>query len=193
MASSKGLKANKPTEFTSSRSCSKEFIQECDGYIQLTNPTASNASRIVFILSYVKGPAPTAWKRQYCLSRKNQTNTFDKFKKRFFDSFGDPNKKANALTKLECHIQGRNVTNMVDPHLFSPLFPSRSLYTLSPDSMPLTLHFHTSHIVCTVYPPNGGYLSSTCTLDPSSTCCTIRLPALRYAPYIRDILYAFVL
>src|SRR5882762_4491979 len=107
MALSKGLKANKPTEFTGSHSRSEEFIQECDGYIQLTDPTASNASRIAFILSYVKGPAPMAWKQQYCLSAKHQTDTFNKFKKRFFDSFGDPNKKANALTKLEHHIQGR--------------------------------------------------------------------------------------
>src|SRR5882762_11294692 len=107
MASSKGLKANKPTKFTGSRSCSEEFIQECNGYIQLTDPTASNASRIAFVLLYVKGPAPTAWKWQYCLSRKNQTDTFDEFKKRFFDLFGNPNKKANALTKLERHIQGR--------------------------------------------------------------------------------------
>jgi len=107
MASSKGLKANKPTEFTGSRSQSEEFIQECDGYIQLTNPTASNASCIAFVLSYVKGPAPTAWKWQYCLSGKHQTDTFDEFKKPFFDSFGDLNKKANTLTKLECHIQGR--------------------------------------------------------------------------------------
>ena len=107
MASSKGLKANKPTEFTGSRSRSEEFIQECEGYIQLTDPTASNTSRVAFVLSYVKGPALTAWKRQYCLSGKHQTDVFDEFKKRFFDLFGDPNKKANALTKLERHIQGR--------------------------------------------------------------------------------------
>jgi len=107
MASSKGLKANKLTEFTGSCSRSKEFIQECDGYIQLTDPTTSNASHIAFVLSYVKGPTPMAWKWQYCLSGKTQVNTFDEFKKRFFDSFGNPNKKANTLTKLECHIQGR--------------------------------------------------------------------------------------
>jgi len=106
MASSKGLKANKPTEFTGSCTRSEEFIQECNGYIQLTDSTASNASRIAFVLLYVKGPTPTAWKQQYSLSKKDQSDTFDEFKKRFFDSFGDPNKKANTLTKLEHHIQG---------------------------------------------------------------------------------------
>jgi len=48
-----------------------------------------------------------AWKWQYCLSKKDQSDTFVEFKAQFFKSFGNPNKKANALTKLEHHIQGQ--------------------------------------------------------------------------------------
>jgi len=102
-----GLKANKPTEFTGSYTKSEEFLQECETYIELTEPTASDKAKIAFILTYLKGPTPSAWKRQYIVSTNNRSDSFDKFKERFNAAYGDPNKKSNALTKLERLYQGK--------------------------------------------------------------------------------------
>src|SRR5882724_203136 len=102
-----GLKANKPTEFTGSYTKSEEFLQECETYIDLTEPSASDRAKIAFILTYLKGPAPSAWKRQYIISTNNRSDTFDEFKARFNAAYGDPNKKSNALTKLERLFQGK--------------------------------------------------------------------------------------
>ena len=82
-------------------------MQECETYIELTEPTASDKAKIAFILTYLKGPAPSAWKRQYIISTFNRTDTFDEFKVRFNTAYGDPNKKSNALTKLKCLYQGK--------------------------------------------------------------------------------------
>jgi len=57
-----GLKANKPTEFMGSYTKSEEFLQECETYIELTESSASDRAKIAFILTYLKGPAPSAWK-----------------------------------------------------------------------------------------------------------------------------------
>jgi len=100
-ATKTGLKANKPTEFTGSYTKSEEFLQECETYIDLTEPSASDRAKIAFILTYLKGPAPSAWKWQYIISTYNRTDTFDEFKARFNAAYGNPNKKSNALTKLE--------------------------------------------------------------------------------------------
>jgi len=86
---------------------SEEFLQECKTYIKLTEPTASDRAKIAFILTYLKGPAPSAWKRQYIISTFNRMDSFAKFKMCFDAAYGDPNKKSNALTKLECLFQGR--------------------------------------------------------------------------------------
>jgi len=106
-AAKSGLKANKPTEFTGSYTKSEEFLQECETYIELTEPSASDRAKIAFILTYLKGPAPSAWKRQYIVSKNNRTDSFDEFKARFNVAYGDPNKKSNALTKLERLYQGK--------------------------------------------------------------------------------------
>jgi len=106
-AAKTGLKANKPTGFTGSYAKSEEFLQECETYIELTEPTASDRAKIAFILTYLKGPAPSAWKRQYIISTYNQTDSFSKFKERFNAAYGDPNKKSNTLTRLECLFQGK--------------------------------------------------------------------------------------
>jgi len=41
---------------------SEEFLQECETYIELTEPTASDRRRIAFVLTYLKGPAPSRGK-----------------------------------------------------------------------------------------------------------------------------------
>jgi len=106
-AAKSGLKANKPTEFMGSYQKSEEFLQECETYIELTEPSASDRARIAFILTYLKGPAPSTWKRQYIISTYNRMDTFDEFKKCFNMAYGDPNKKSTALTKLERLYQGK--------------------------------------------------------------------------------------
>jgi len=106
-ATKTGLKANKPTEFTGSYTKSEEFLQECETYIELTKPTTSDRAKIAFVLTYLKGPAPSAWKRQYIISTYNQTDSLARFKEHFNAAYGDPNKKSNALTKLECLYQGK--------------------------------------------------------------------------------------
>jgi len=102
-----GLKANKPTEFMGSYTKSEEFLQECETYIELTEPMASDRAKIAFVLTYLKGPVPSAWKRQYIISTYNRTDAFNEFKACFNAAYGDPNKKSNTLTKLEHLFQGR--------------------------------------------------------------------------------------
>jgi len=102
-----GLKANKPTEFTGSYAKSEEFLQECEIYIDLTDLTALDKAKIAFVLTYLKGPTPSVWKRQYVISGLNLLDSFSKFKKHFNEAYGDPNKKSNAVMKLECLFQGR--------------------------------------------------------------------------------------
>jgi len=108
-----GLKANKPTEFTGSYTKSEEFLQECETYIELTKPTTSDRAKIAFVLTYLKGPAPSAWKRQYIISTYNQTDSLARFKEHFNAAYGDPNKKSNALTKLERLYQGKCPSNSI--------------------------------------------------------------------------------
>src|SRR5882724_10658521 len=84
-----GLKANKPMEFMGSYTKSEEFLQECETYIELTEPAALDRARIAFVLTYLKGPAPSAWKRQYIVSTYNQTDSFARFKERFNAAYGD--------------------------------------------------------------------------------------------------------
>ena len=67
----------------------------------------SDWAKIAFILTYLKGPAPSAWKRQYITSTLNTTDSYAEFKKRFNEAYGDPNKKSTTLTKLECLFQGK--------------------------------------------------------------------------------------
>jgi len=106
-AAKSGLKANKPMEFTGSYTKSEEFLQECETYIKLTESSASDRAKIAFILTYLKGPAHPPGKRQYIILTYNRTDTFDKFKACFNAAYGDPNKKSNALTKLERLYQGK--------------------------------------------------------------------------------------
>jgi len=62
MSTKSGLKANKPTEFTGSYTKSEELLQECEVYIRLSDPTATDGAKITFILTYLKGATPSAWK-----------------------------------------------------------------------------------------------------------------------------------
>jgi len=107
MSAKSGLKANKPTEFTGSYTKSEEFLQECEVYIRLSDPSAADGAKIAFILTYLKGAAPSAWKRQYCASGKDATDSYAVFKTKFVEAFGDPNKASNALTRLERLNQGK--------------------------------------------------------------------------------------
>ena len=87
---------------------SEEFLQECEIYIELTNPTALDRAKITFILTYLKGPAPSTWKRQYVISTFNHTDSYAEFRTRFNAAYSNPNKKSNTLTKLEHLFQGRH-------------------------------------------------------------------------------------
>src|SRR5882762_3861411 len=84
------------------------------------------------------------------------------------------------------HLARRQgVTNTVWPPTYFPFLLCFIPRTLSPDS---TMTLFDS---CAVYISAQWQISLLhYALDPSSTRCIIHRPALRFTPYIRDILYA---
>jgi len=103
-------------EFTGSYMKSEEFLQECETYIDLTEPSASDRAKIA-LSSPISKVLPLRLERQYIVSTYNRTDTFDEFKARFNAAYGDPNKKSNALTKLERLYQGKRPLSILSRFL----------------------------------------------------------------------------
>src|SRR5258708_24496389 len=104
-----------PTPFTGLQDDLDCFKVECSLYICLQGSKfPDKMSRMLFILSYMKGGATRTWvthKIQQVLSPSRTPMTMDKFKAEVDLVFADPNQEATAQQKLSTLWQGANSVN----------------------------------------------------------------------------------
>ena len=63
---------NRPTPFTGDRTKIKNFVQECDVYLNINQGTYDNdVAKIAFVLSFIMAGEAQKWKEQFIRSIMN--------------------------------------------------------------------------------------------------------------------------
>ena len=106
------IKFNKPDEFTGDTALVDTFLRQCRTYF-LTFPTMNDESKILFALSYLKGPIAGRWAdRQHDAIQGGEAEALTEwegeggFVEVFKDVFGDPDRQATARHRLALIKQG---------------------------------------------------------------------------------------
>src|SRR5258707_7760811 len=114
-ATTKLLKITAPTPFTGLQDDLDHFKAECSLYICLQGSEfPDETSRILFILSYMKGGAAGTWvmhKIQQVLNPSGTPMMMDEFEAKVDLMFADLNREATAQQKLSTLQQGANSIN----------------------------------------------------------------------------------
>ena len=102
---------NRPTPFTSDRAKIKNFIQECNVYLNINDMIYdTDAAKIVFMLSFITAGEAQKWNEQYIHSiTSNSRMTFPMFgvfMMKLQDAFKAVNPIDSAMQKLALLQQG---------------------------------------------------------------------------------------
>ena len=111
--------------------------------------------KILFILSYMKEGAATAWVTQkvdYLLTPNTTNPTLDEFIQELETMFADPNHKASACQKLSKAQQGNGPVNIIIQlfKLYGP--PSKLGGAGLIDKFKCTISYHLHHAIYCSYP-----------------------------------------
>ena len=110
---------NQPTPFTSDRMKIKNFVQECNVYLNINDMIYDmNAAKIAFVLSFITAGGAQKWKEQYICSITSNSRmtfpTFGVFMTKLQDAFKAVNPIDSAMQKLALLQQGnRPVEEMI--------------------------------------------------------------------------------
>ena len=102
---------NQPTPFTGDRTKIKNFVQECDVYLNINQGIYDNdTAKIAFVLSFITAGEAQKWKEQFIRSitsnRLMTFLTFADFMMKLQDAFKAVNPVDMAMQKLALLRQG---------------------------------------------------------------------------------------
>ena len=103
----KKVKMNMLTPFTGDRKKLEEFLIKTNMYLTMNEDTYNNNNQqIIFALSFMKDGTAGSWKQSFWTQARENNNlgTWDQFTRALRDLFSAPDKKGDAVTKMETEM-----------------------------------------------------------------------------------------